>query len=273
MKMLLTSDWHLDAVTAGVPRRPEFENYLADLIAYVTDNDVDVIAVLGDYFDPGKMNGPELTARLLMYAQKLSTAGARRILWIAGNHDVVETSGGFTTISALSTAIAGGFCSGHATEWKGNTKIDRDHARHTVWEVPRVEDFGSYAVLGLPYQARSAYQPALLDMALDEAKVMSAEGIPVIVLGHMTVPGAVVGSESHEMARGRDVDIPLASLAEIKPVLVANGHYHKAQTVKGPGGIHVVIPGSPARFTFGERHDTDKGFVVLDLPMIGSAYA
>jgi len=70
------------------------------------------------------------------------------------------------------------------------------------------------------------------------------------------------------MARGRDVDMPLDHLAELDPVAVAAGHYHKAQTVKGPGGLRIVIPGSPHRFTFGERHDADKGFVVLDLPGI-----
>lgn len=254
MRMLLTSDWHMDAVTAGVPRIGEFEAYLTAVVEAVKARRVDIVAVLGDFFDPGKMNGPELTARLLMAAVKLSESGAQKVLWIAGNHDVVETSDGFTTISALAVAIQGGF-------------LDRTGcARNYVWEKPGVRDFEGYGVLGLPYRARLAQKPGEMEEALEAAAKLKGEGAPLIVLGHMTVPGASLGSESAEMARGRDLDIPLTQLAELEPVLVANGHYHQAQTVAGPGGIRVVIPGSPHRFTFGERNDADKGFVVLDIP-------
>ena len=257
MKLLITSDWHLDAVTAGIPRVGEFDLYLDQVVAASQEHDVDTIAVLGDYFDPGKMNGPEMTARLMEAALKLSGAGAKLLIWIAGNHDVVESSGGWTTITPLKLALEDGFARG-----------TRHH--HIVFERPKLAVFRlpGWALLALPYQARAAMIPEEMETALAAAKAERNLGVPLIVLGHMTVPGAILGSESHEMARGRDMDLPMDQLADLSPVIVANGHYHKAQTVKGPGGLRVVIPGSPHRFTFGERHDADKGFVILDIPEI-----
>ena len=258
MKLLLTSDWHLDAVTAGIPRVDEFDPYLRRVADAVREHSVDAVGVLGDIFDPGKMNGPEMTTRLLDAAKVLDASGAKWVLWIAGNHDVVESSQGWTTLTPLDRALGGGFLRGSGTH-------------HRVFEYPQTLKLGGFAVLALPYVARAAAAPHDMAEAIEKAKTLRDQGIPLIVLGHMMVPGAIMGSESHEMARGRDVDMPLDHLAELTPALVANGHYHRAQTVKGPGGIRVVIPGSPHRFTFGERHDADKGFVILDLPGVRNA--
>lgn len=94
-----------------------------------------------------------------------------------------------------------------------------------------------------------------------DAKAFAAG--PVIVAAHMTVPGASLGSESKEMARGRDLDLPVDSIAALRPRYVFNGHYHRAQVVPGP--VPVIIPGSPWRVTFGEAGDIDKGFLVVEV--------
>lgn len=264
MKILLTSDWHLDAVTAGVPRLGEFSKYIGKIVQAVKEHDVDIIAVLGDYFDPGKMNGPELTSVIFDAADRLGGSGADRVIWIAGNHDVVESPGGWTTISPLDYAIDNGaFC--HGNEGKC--------AHHCVFQRPTFSRFTNdeFGVLALPYTSRSSNASEELSTALASAEEHRSAEKPVIVLGHLSVPGAVQGSESKEMARGRDSDLPFDSIAKLSPALVANGHYHKAQVVKGPGGIDVLIPGSPHRFTFGERNDSDKGFLIVDLPGVQNA--
>lgn len=262
MKILLTSDWHLDAVTAGVPRLGEFSEYIGKIVQAVRDHGVDTIAILGDYFDPGKMNGPEMTTVLFDTADRLGTSGADRVIWIAGNHDVIESPGGWTTISPLESAIGNGAFHDDCCKCAVQTVFQRPQ-----FMKPR-EGFG---ILALPYTARTLDVSDHLSGAIEAAEAYRKEGNPMIVLGHLSVPGAVQGSESKEMARGRDADIPFDSLANLSPALVANGHYHKAQIVKGPGGVEVVIPGSPHRFTFGERNDSEKGFMILDLPEVPCA--
>lgn len=262
MKLLLTSDWHLDAVTAGVRRLGEFDAYLEAVIETIEEESIDHVFVLGDYFDPGTMRAHELTALLLEIAGRLAERPVANVVFIAGNHDVVESSEGWTTLSPLVTALKWGFCAGES-------------ARLHVMQLPgaivlsnSADGDPSLVVLCLPYVSRAMQSKSgtggynVAYPMSDAAQLSEKLKVPLVVLGHLTVPGAVLGSESKEMARGRDVDLP--RLAELNPALVANGHYHRCQIVKC-GGVDVVIPGSPMRFTFGERDDQQKGFTVVEI--------
>lgn len=252
MKIVISSDWHLDAMTAGVPRAAELEPYLDALEETIEAQEVDAAILCGDFFDPGGMRAHELTAVLIQAVGRL----ARRLeslVIIAGNHDVVETSEGWTTLSPLAAAIATfggemGACDVWVAERPGFRPI---YGAHTP---------ASVGVLALPYTARAVDARADHQRALEEA---STFGGALVVAAHMTVPGAVLGSESKELARGRDLDLPIETLADLRPRFVFNGHYHRAQVVPGP--VPVVIPGSPWRITFGEAGDADKGFLVVEV--------
>jgi len=247
VKFLVTSDWHLDAVTAGVPRIDEFEGYLAAMCRTVVDEGVAAVLFAGDAFDPGRMLGPLYTRTLIEAAHRLTMAARRKIsVWIAGNHDVIEDSRGVTTLSPLAA---------HSINGRGDLTI-------CVTEKPAAFEVGPVTVLCLPYMARAAdTDPEAWRRAFARAEDRTG---PLVVLGHMTVPGALLGSESHEMARGRDLDLPVDALARLRPDVVINGHYHKAQVVRGR--LDVLVPGSPHRFTFGERHDEAKGFAIVEVP-------
>lgn len=246
MRILITSDWHLDWVTAGKPRLPEMCDHIEELIAVVESESIDVVAFLGDAFDPGQMLGP-------MYGDVVSRAagrfawGARMgTIFLAGNHDVIETSEPRSTLSSLAGI----------QPWVDGL---------FVAERPCVHDVGDVRFLLLPYVSRAAWRAgteADAVRALDAADVRTRGKKKLVVLGHMTIPGAVMGSESRELARGRDLDLP--SLAELEPDLVVNGHYHRHQVVRH-GGVDVVIPGSPLRLTFGEAEDRRKGYLVAEV--------
>lgn len=250
MKVLLTSDWHLDATTAGVRRLDEFRDYLREVVDTANAERVDAILVLGDYFNPGGMDAHGLTCHLMSAAHVL--AGAAPVVMLAGNHDVVETSEGWTTLSPLWLASNAGY------PWN----VEQVH----VAQLPATILVNGIAVLCLPYTAASIADDAAAGLrdAIKDAATMVAEGAPLVVIGHLSVPGAILSSESREMARGRDLDFPFEMVAGLRPVLVANGHYHRAQTVTGPNGLEVLIPGSPWRVTFGESEDTDKGFTIVE---------
>ena len=247
MKALLTSDWHLDAVTAGATRLPELESYI-EIIADVTEREgIDFVFFLGDACDPGGMLGSLYTTTMIRAARRLHRAACVGSVWIAGNHDVIESSRGVTTLTPIGEAMSGG-----------------GDGRFALFERPGFVDLPGLGVLALPYVARDLEATAYSDDLGEAIEAASSFDGPVCVLGHLTVPGARMSSESHELARGRDVDIPIADvLTIVDPVFVANGHYHEAQIVKY-GGAEIIIPGSPVRLTFGERNDDRKGFTILE---------
>ncbi len=249
IKILSSSDWHMDAVTAGRPRLDDFKEYRGKLVHAIREEKPDVTAILGDYMDPGSMLVHGLTTELMWTAAMIVEAmNGGLVIFIAGNHDTVETSDGWTTISPLAAAITGEFM-------KGLTKV-------RVYERPHYETFGDFSVLALPYTARAFNDDQHLRDAMTGAKTPSHAVLPLLVFGHRTVPGAVMGSESKEMSRGRDLDLP--DLKDLDPALVMNGHYHNAQIVQHHG-VEVVIPGSPHRFTFGEAEDDNKGYTIVEV--------
>jgi len=254
MKFLAISDLHLDAVTAGRPRRAEVVEYLRDAHAAAVREDVDAVIFSGDAFDPG---GPlEAYNSALLISALMAFTAQRRLIAIAGNHDVLDTSELFegspiTTLTPLRVAA-------HYSE---------DVGLVNVFEYPCFEEIDDYGVLALPYvsRAHSARMPNWVEEAFGAAARFAALGGRIIVVAHLVIPGATLGSESIEMARGQDQVFPFEAVAVLKPALVINGHYHARQEVLGPSDVLIQIPGSPLRFTFGEVEDERKGILIAEV--------
>lgn len=247
-------------MTAGVPRLNEIGPYVEELLEVVDRESVDYVFHLGDLFDPGTMLGAHYAATVIEIAAQINGEARAGSVWIAGNHDVIESSLGSTTISPLAAAVAYGDTGARANVWV----FERPGAARLSLGA----DGAGVALLALPYVARAVERTSGFAHVYEDAFVKAArfaEELPLVVIGHLTVPGALVGSETYDMPRGRDVDFPFEAVAALKPAFVANGHYHKAQTVQAHG-LTIVIPGSPHRLTFGERDDTRKGFTVIEIP-------
>lgn len=262
MRLLVTSDWHLDAMTLGHPRREELIAYLKRLQRAVSDEAIDAVVFAGDAADPGSMFGCRYEADMIRWFFELAFASRlKMLLAIAGNHDVVETSSPLTTLTPACEALA---C------WTTSVHV-------AVKEVPAVVHAVEHnvAFLALPYVAR-AWADAeargeqtvtgpehLMDVAFATAQRLRDQDCKIVVVGHRTVPAAQLGSESLEMSRGRDLDLPIDRIAALRPALVINGHYHKPQVVQ-TGGIEVVIPGSPLSFTTDDPA-AGKGYVIAEV--------
>lgn len=254
MRVIAFSDIHLDAVTAGRPRRQEVVQFLERAREVSIQANADLVIFSGDAHDSGWLLDPlytaDLTKGLLSFPQEL--------IAIAGNHDVVDTSELFdgepvTTLTPLRAAAK-------------FLPLDRGLRLHVIDRPQLVRGHSvSVGVLGLPYvsRAHSASRDAWTDEAFEHAgKYMG----PVIVVAHLVVPGAVMGSESVEMAKGQDQLFPFERVALLGPSLVINGHYHARQSVPWHG-VSVVIPGSPLRFTFGEAEEVSKGVTLVELAL------
>lgn len=235
MRVVATSDWHLDWVTRGVTRRDEVERAVQQSIAYAVERATDLYLFTGDLCDP---DDGGVVARSSEYAVHVARDLSRRGIpsaWIAGNHDT--TDDGVTTSLTPLRRLADPLVSVH--------------------EQPGIRDLGQGRVLvALPHTAFGAAEHS--PQALTRLLPRLAGFRTIIFACHLTVPGIVPGEETTEMPRGRDLTLPLDALDEFRTstarwkdppaIVVINGHYHRAMCHAG-----VLVPGSLARLTFGEE--------------------
>lgn len=233
-RLLITSDWHLDATTAGVERREDLEAAVDRIACAVKEEDVEGFAFLGDLCDPDSPRAWRAVEVAMRFAHQLEDSSVVQ-LWLVGNHDVVED----------------GRCSSTLLPLRG--------AGFRVVDTPQSTVLAGVPVVALPFTPRShAYDPPEFVLELERG-AKRAPGTP-LVLSHLCVEGIEPGSESKEFARGREVFLPLEEIREWMPgALVFNGHYHRRQTFR-----EVNVPGSLARLTRGER-DNSPGFLIVEV--------
>lgn len=270
--LVLTGDPHLDARTAGKERLVEIVEFYDRVALEARSAGADWIVDLGDNFDPGDMDS--LYCAVLVEISALLAEAARfGFIRIAGNHDVHEVAWRaaphldprpVTVLSPLASVLE---VSQPNPPWGVFSR---------VYELPTYERLHAMLpldVLALPYVAAAFCRtPDGKPVDLHGAAIAAASAArskegehhpPLVVIGHYTdIPGALSGSESEEMARGRSTTFPAREIGALRPALVANGHYHRHQVVDCGPGVQVVCPGSPLRYTFGERGDAQKGYVV-----------
>lgn len=219
MKVYVSSDWHADWFTDGYERFDEIEAATAKLISGIEPGSVFIFA--GDLTNPYTRNVHRAVALAVAFYRELE---ARSIpsLWLTGNHDIIEDGRVSHTLLALEAAGA------------------------MVADSPGVYEVGNLNVLALPYTAtQQSYDPARV------VEDLAAAPFPHIdfVVGHLNIEGIERGSESDEMARGRDVFWPIETVERVLPkAKKVNGHYHRSQIFRG---IH--IPGDLVRLTHSEE--------------------
>lgn len=239
-KIALISDLHGDAVTGGVKRFDDVFGFLYDFdVSPYSD-----IVFCGDLADPDGVDVHACVERFDWMVKDWGRHGARVHL-VPGNHDVVEDGRGTTILDVMDAES----------------------------EPGHLEIAGLCAYV-LPFTARAkAYRPA------DVVTNLAANGLKIdLFIGHLNVEGHGPGSETTDMARGREVFWPLSEIAGLYPnALCVGGHYHKGEDIPFVQGrslashpglrsqathwLHIV--GAPARFTFGEEKNSPS-FSVLD---------
>lgn len=250
MRIVCSSDWHADASTAGLDRFEDVARLVWDHVyATAVRERADLFLFLGDLCDPDSRRSHRSVALAHEVAFALKREGIPS-RWLVGNHDVVEDGSGTSTLSSLAA----------------ENRRDPNPIGPRVWEDPTVEEFVPPSLAGtlwrlrivaLPYPSRArAYDPEVFVDSL----VLPGD-CPILFVGHLSIAGIHPGSESGEMARGREVVWPIDAIRRRfgERATCLAGHYHKAQTFNT---IRVV--GSLERLRFDDA-DHEPGFLVLDL--------
>lgn len=238
MKLLLTSDWHLDAVTAGVARERELVGAVNETLQAAEQAHVDAYVFEGDLTDPDTPGSHAAVGHAVGAACRLHGAGIPS-RWMTGNHCVIENGQLHHVLLAI----------------KHLSCVDALVIDQPQREVLKQRDGDQKLdVAYLPFTPRShSYDPVTWVEASVDAKVRA-------VFGHLNIEGITPGSETTEMARGRDVFYPTEALKRLAPeAWLSNGHYHREQTHDG-----IYIPGALARLSFGEEGYELPGFAVVE---------
>lgn len=249
MKIVMSSDWHPDAVTAGYRR---FDDVCASARA-VADAAVklgaDLFVFCGDLCDPDLGRAHQCAALTIEIAAMLHREGIQS-RWLVGNHDVLEDGTGTSTLEPLKAYAETTYCE---TE---EEPVGRHYV--AVRSMPCWESFSKELLLvALPYVARShAYDPIAFIQPLGLAAHQR-----ILVFGHLMLEGIEPGSETIDMARGRDLFFPIDEVLAKwgDRAVMVNGHYHQRQVHRG-----VQVIGSLERLTFGEEND-EKGYSIIEI--------
>lgn len=239
-KIVLSSDWHADATTAGFGRFGDVRVAVEEVVDATITASADLFVFLGDLADPDSPGAHAATGLACWAASALARRGIRS-RWLVGNHDALEDGSGSSVLDPLRGLALGG----------GNSLV-------RVYNRPGWEALPGFDLVALPYAPRShPYDPERFVRELEpEAGARRA-----LVLGHLNLEGIVPGSESLEMPRGREIFFPVgACLARFGDrAILFNGHYHQGQTHRG-----VRVPGSLERLTFGDGPGI-PGYLVVEV--------
>lgn len=241
MKIVASSDWHLDWVTGGFPRFSDIRQRVDRVVDFAISEQADLFAFAGDLSNPDSAGVHAAVEVAAHVASKLSAHGVPSV-WLAGNHDVVEDGCGTSTLAALAGMARGGVTNGSVR----------------VFERPGAFGHLGCGIVALPYPPRSTpYDPGEFVTRLEPI----APGVPVVVFGHLWIEGVDPGSETIDMPRGRSVFWPVSEIRAAwgDNAIMIGGHYHAGGIYNG---VHVI--GAPERMTFGE-YLHEPSFMVVEV--------
>lgn len=235
MKIAVTADWHLDSVTLGVARFGDLSKALQEMMHVVIRERPRLFLFLGDLCNPDRgARTLKAISTASFYARTLYEHDIESV-WVAGNHDVVDSSDIITTLTPL-----GSMPFMHVVEKLSSLTIDKWH------------------FVFLPYISRVLQPDTDVRKYVERECLLAADkGHRIILAGHCThVEGAKDGNETTLMRRGRTMNFP-TDVGRKHGAVMLNGHYHTRQTT--PSGVH--IPGSLGRFDFGEERNTPSFYI------------
>jgi exonuclease SbcD len=253
----------LDPATGTSSRTRDFLDRFDEVIDYALSHNADLAIFAGDAFktrDPSPTQQREFARRIKRLADKIPT------LLLVGNHDLPGTVSKATSLDIyhvldipnvivgykpdsrlIQTASGPLFLAWMPYPSRNRLLVDEDHKGKSLPELEQ------------------ALRDAVTNFIRDLSEQAAAQSAPRVLAGHITVSGAVFGSERSVML-GSDVAVTKSAAAGSAWDYVALGHIHKHQnlTQGEEGAPPVVYAGSLERIDFGEENEP-KGFCFAEV--------
>ncbi len=194
MKLLVTGDWHVGAMTWGRDRTPEVETALEVLLKRAEEWAPDGVVVLGDVFDRFRYPG-DAAAELVAgaFRRLLDLPSSPQVVFVRGNHD-----------------------------WAGVRIWELLEGDNRLRVVDGVEalTLGDFELLLVPYlRAHQIPREETLESLIRRTwEGRSGQGFP-LCLGHLALTGTIPGI--------REVTLDPALLSELEMAAVICGHIHR----------------------------------------------
>ncbi|MEJ5155835.1 exonuclease SbcCD subunit D C-terminal domain-containing protein [Gluconobacter wancherniae] len=261
LRLVHTSDWHIGQELHGHGREEEHDAFLIWLLDRLVELGAHVLVVTGDIYD---VANPPVSAMARFYRflrDALARCPALQIIVVGGNHD-----------SAARLNLPGALL--------GEGRV------HLVGQIPRLNGELDFDALLIPLAGDDAAPAALLcavpycrpgdlgrgDLAALYAEVATAaharaEGLPVVLTGHLHVSGGDVSVDSERRIVVGGEEAQAATLFDARATYVALGHLHRPQTIDGETLIRYA--GSPLPLSVAER-DYRHSISVIDIGSDGS---
>jgi DNA repair protein SbcD/Mre11 len=269
-RILHFADAHIDIAThgrhdpaTGLPvRTQDFIAALDSIVDAGIDEKVDMVLFAGDAYKD-RTPVPTFQREWGRRIVRLSQAGIPTLL-LVGNHDLSPATGRAHAMQEFET-------------------IPVPHIQvisRPVFLGPEQLEGLPLQVIGLPWVSRSSLMAALNLSGAEPGKVYEEiearlvelvqgwlekadPALPVILVAHASVQGAVYGGERSVML-GSDLVLPGSLVRDPRLSYVALGHIHKPQDLNPGQQPPVIYPGSIERVDFGEIED-DKFYIVADV--------
>lgn len=275
VKILHTSDWHMNETLGRVDRSEDICRALEQVARYLDEYEVDVMLATGDLFS--ERSRPEQTRAAVgkireIFLPFLSRGGT--IVAISGNHDSEVF---FETLrDALDLAAP-------APEPSAAAPAGRFYISSDPRIVRLAGDDGTVVQFVLmPYPTARAYlrgdatryrtieeKHTAIQQAFTRklyAFMMELDpGLPMVLAGHVHVRGAAVHT-LYKISETEDVVFEPGNIPT-NWAYVAYGHIHKPQAVFAGSG-HIRYAGSVERMDIAEREDA-KSVVLVDVTPAG----
>lgn len=259
MKFIHTSDWHIGSQLYGFDRLEEQGIVLDNIINLAKENEVDALLVCGDVFDTTQ---PSTAAQHLLASKLIRLRDLMpeiEIIVTSGNHDSATRHEALAPVwLEAGVKMIGTFRSA-------------DSFSHNIIEIP-----GKAFVATVPYVNDRFMPDGAWQGILDAVRERNREGLPVILMAHLTVAGADWGSHDRYDNYVGGIEIRALDALGHGYDYLALGHIHTPQAI----GRNARYSGSPVALGFSEmyphsvclveiaNHGVDPEVTLLDLPEI-----
>lgn len=272
MRILHTSDWHLNDTLGRIPRQGDIVKRLEEIANYLDEYKVDVMVVAGDLFNQYKRLD-ELKSAVgdVNEVFKPFLLGGGTIVTISGNHDNEV----FFNLMSLALDLAdpidpkkpGARPSGRLYLAAQPTHLLlQDKAGQQVQFVLMPYPTSSRYLRnentrygGVDEKNRLLHQAMLKRIDRIKSEHIKPE-LPTVLVGHAHIRGSQIHN-LYQISEGEDVIFEAGDIPT-NWAYAAYGHIHKAQALAGT--THVRYSGSIERLDYGERDD-EKSVVLVEI--------